>query len=335
MLAALQTNIGQLEVGWCGCTPLEFGQVKIKMIAAGICGAQLMELDGTKESGPFPHIMGHEGVGIVQSVGHGVSTVREGDKVVLHWRKGDGIESDFPKYIHNGNLITSGKVVTWGQEVVISENRCTAVDPDAPDELCVLLGCGLSTALGTIEQEANLKVGESVLIIGCGGLGLNLIRAAKTRGASTIHAQDIWKHKEVVALQAGAHKFDYCSLGYPSPPLEIFYDVVIDTSGIDEAIRCGIDCLAPSGRFIMVGQPKGSIKVSRGNRLFSGEGCTIKATQGGGFRPHLDIPRYVSAWKAGVINLDGIITHRIGLQEIEKGIGLVRNGEAGRVLILM
>jgi S-(hydroxymethyl)glutathione dehydrogenase/alcohol dehydrogenase len=293
-----------------------------------------MELAGTKASGPFPHIMGHEGVGCVQSVGHGVSTVKEGDKVVLHWRKGDGIESDFPTYIHDGQKITSGKVVTWAQEVTVSENRVTRVDPDAPDELCTLLGCGLSTALGTLEQEANLKIGESILIIGCGGLGLNLIRAAKIRGASFIVVIDKSDEKEELATNAGATLF--CDPNV----LHIYhntdrFDVIIDTTGDEWCFRTFLPRLAPSGRFIMVGQPKGKIafSISTAVHMFEGEGKTIKATQGGGFRPHLDIPRYVNAWRAGVINLDGIITHRIALEEINKGIELVKQGNAGRVLI--
>jgi len=329
MLAALQTNINEVKVEWVGRQPPEFGQVQVKMRAAGICGAQLMELAGTKPSGPFPHIMGHEGVGIVQAVGHGATTVKEGDKVVLHWRKGDGIESDFPAYTYNGSRITSGKIVTWAQEVTVSENRCTSVPHDAPDELCTLLGCGLSTALGTIEQEANLKVGESVLIIGCGGLGLNLIRAAKIRGASNICVVD-WHNKEQQAKESGADHF-FQSMEWPMVIPR--HDLVIDTSGNPDAISKAIDLIKDSGRLIMVGQPVGTITIKSGVLLFGGEGKTIKATQGGGFRPHLDIPRYVAAWRAGVINLDGIITHRIPLSQIEKGIELVRQGNAGRVLI--
>jgi len=328
MLAALQTNINEVRVEWVGRQHPEFGQVQVKMRAAGICGAQLMELAGTKPSGPFPHIMGHEGVGIVQAVGHGVTTVKEGDKVVLHWRKGNGIESDFPAYTHNGSRITSGKIVTWAQEVTVSENRCTSVPHDAPDELCTLLGCGLSTALGTIEQEANLKVGESVLIIGCGGLGLNLIRAAKIRGASRIVFYERIGEKHEYGYSSGAH------CGYMLLPMAgDTFDVIIDTTGNGCAIEDGLNLLGPSGRFIMVGQPKDGFTIKDGFRMFDGEGKTIKATQGGGFRPHLDIPRYVAAWRAGIINLDGIITHRIPLSKIEEGIELVRQGNAGRVLI--
>jgi Zn-dependent alcohol dehydrogenase len=298
------------------------------MIAAGICGAQLMELSGLKSSGPFPHIMGHEGVGIVTKVGHEVTRVKEGDKVVLHWRKGEGIESDFPTYIYNGEKITSGKLTTWAQEVTVSENRCTPVEQDVPDELCVLLGCGLSTALGTIEQEANLKMGESILIIGCGGLGMNLILAAQIRGASRIVAVDLVT-KEATSFSKNL-EFRF---GDWNNNLYLQFDVVVDTSGDPVAVQNGVERLAPSGRLIMVGQPRGCIKIARGNVLFAGEGCSIKATQGGGFRPSVDIPRYVSAWRSGLIDLNGIITHRISLAEIERGLELVRQGNAGRVLI--
>lgn len=328
MLACLQTGLNEVRVDWVEPSELEFGQVRVKVIAAGICGAQLAELAGTKASGPFPHIMGHEGAGVVQEIGKGVSTAKEGDKVVLHWRKGDGMESDFPRYAYQGYEITSGKVTTWAEEVVVSENRCTAVSPDAPDELCVLLGCGLSTALGTLEQEANLKIGESILIIGCGGLGLNLIRAAKIRGASSIFVWDKFPLKSLIATHTGATHFTS-----ELPDYTMLSDVVIDTTGDLECIWAGSALMKPSGRFIMVGQPKKEFKVP--TNMFEGEGKTIKATQGGGFRPHLDVPRYVEAWRAGVISLDGIITHRISLSEIERGIELVRQGEAGRILITM
>lgn len=106
--------------------------------------------------------MGHEGCGIVQEVGVGVNTVKVGDKVVMHWRKGDGIEAPFPSYIYNGNKMSSGKVTTLSEYSIVSENRLTTVPDDTPEELCALLGCGLTTALGVITNEADVKFGESV-----------------------------------------------------------------------------------------------------------------------------------------------------------------------------
>jgi len=304
---------------------LQYGQVYVRMLVSGICGAQLQEIRGDKGH-HFPRLMGHEGCGIVERIGPGVKTVKTGEKVVLHWRKGDGIESDSPRYLMpDGKQITSGQVTTFSTHSIVSENRCTAVPDDAPNQLCALLGCGLSTALGTIEQEANLKMGESVLIIGCGGLGLNLIRAARLRRAGNITAVDTVREKELAAISVGATKLENQSGSN--------FDVVIDTSGDKNAIGWGASLLGPSGRLIMVGQPRGDVTIPNAIRMFSGDGQTIKATQGGGFRPHIDIPRYVNLWRSGQLDVGGIVTSVINLLNINDGIALVQDGAAGRVMI--
>lgn len=308
---------------------LQYGQVLVKVLASGICGAQLQEIRGEKGN-HFPRLLGHEGCGVVQYVGEGVTTVEPGDRVVMHWRKGDGVESQSPKIRMNGTVLTTGQVTTFSEYSVCSENRLTKVPGDTPVELCAMLGCGLSTALGTIENEANLKMGEKVLVIGCGGLGLNLILAAKMRRALTIVGMDISAEKTIPVLSFGA-RFELAGI---APHKEVF-DVIVDTTGNMESIASGMDRLAPSGRFIMVGQPKPGehIRIPSARNLFNGDGCCIKATQGGGFRPHIDIPRYVALHQSGQLNIDGIVTHRFPLDFINDGIELVKRGQAGRVMI--
>lgn len=310
--------------------PLEYGQVLVRILVSGICGSQLQEIRGEK-GGPLPHLLGHEGCAIVQQVGPGVTTVDAGNKVVLHWRQGSGIESGFPYYNFDGQTITSGKVTTFSQLSVVSENRLTRVPHEVPNELCALLGCGLSTALGTIENEANLLMGESILIVGCGGLGLNLIRVSRMRLAGTIHALDISERKAISSTDAGADVFGTSFSDFT----DVQYDVIVDTTGNPHAIADALMLLAPSGRFIMVGQPgpKQGIMIHGARHLFDGTGKTIKATQGGRFNPTLDIPRYVGLWKSGQLRLDGIITHRLPLEQINDGLELVKNGQAGRILI--
>ena len=106
------------------CTALKVGQVLVKNIMSGLCGAQLHEIRGHKGNEKFlPHLMGHEGCGIVMEVGTGVGTVKVGDKVVMHWRQGSGIESDFPNYILDNKVISSGKVTTLSEYSIVSENR--------------------------------------------------------------------------------------------------------------------------------------------------------------------------------------------------------------------
>lgn len=318
------------------------GQVLVDLRMSGICGSQLQEIEGNKGNAQFmPHLLGHEGSGVVRKVGAGVSVELIGKKVVCHWRKGEGAESFLPaRYEAKGGItIGGGHVTTLCQSAVMSRNRVTVVDNDTPDELCALLGCGLSTALGTVEQEAKLKFGESVLIIGCGGLGMNLIQAARLSCAFPIIAIDVVKNKHSSCIALGANKYINAKTESISDAMNMFglkgFDVVIDTSGNTGAIERGIQVLAGGGRFVMVGQPKPgqSFKVLDALDMFHGEGKQIIATQGGGFRPSMDIPRYVNLWKSGRLDLDGIITHHIGLDEINDGIDLVRSGQAGRIMV--
>ena len=188
--------VGEVELG-----DLTLGQILVKNVVSGICGSQLQEIAGAKGNAKFvPHLLGHEGCGIVESVGEGVTKVKKGDKVILHWRKGDGIESGFPTYIYKGKKMQSGKVTTFSEYSIVSENRVTKVPDDVPIDLCALLGCGLSTALATIEHEAKVKPGESVMVVGLGGLGACLIKSAVLAQANPIIAVDIHDHKKDTAL---------------------------------------------------------------------------------------------------------------------------------------
>ena len=164
ILEAIDSPLSVVDVE---LTPLKVGQVLIKNLVSGICGAQLHEIKGFKGNARFlPHLMGHEGCGIVQEIGPGVSTVNVGDKVVMHWRVGSGIEADFPSYIYKEKKISSGKVTTLSEYSIVSENRVTSVPQKTPPELCAVLGCSLTTAMGIIDNELNLKFGESVGVIG-------------------------------------------------------------------------------------------------------------------------------------------------------------------------
>jgi S-(hydroxymethyl)glutathione dehydrogenase/alcohol dehydrogenase len=319
------------------------GQVKVDVIASGICGSQLQEIAGNKGADFIPHLLGHEGVGRVRSIGAGVSSQLLGRKVCLHWRKGSGPESYLPARYEAAGGVTlgGGHVTTLCEQAVVSANRVTVVPEDVPDELCALLGCGLSTALGTIEQEAKVKFGESVLIVGCGGVGLNLIQAAKLACAYPIVGMDVSDEKRSTVELLGAHKYVNTKKELAKDALFAYglrgFDVIIDTSGSISALESTIPLLADSGRYVLIGQPKPgeSFKVEGALSMFAGEGRSIRATQGGGFRPSQDIPRFINLWRAGHLDLEAVISHRIGLSEINKGIELVRAGQAGRIMVTM
>lgn len=313
---------------------LGFGQVGVRVLVSGICGAQLQEIAGLKDNREFmPHLIGHEGCGMVERIGIGVNRVKIGDKVVMHWRKADGIEADCAYYDWRHQAVGAGRVTTLSEYAVVSENRITPVPIDTPDELCALLGCSLSTALGTLESEARLKPGESILIVGTGGLGINLIRCARMMNADLIVAADIYDRKKKLALEMGATKY----INSAKEKLSGGFDVIIDTAGAGNSMADTLPLLNPSGRFIMVGQPRPgrTVPMRDARHMFAGDGKTIKATQGGGFRPHIEIPRYIRLHQSGALSIGGIITKRLPLKRINDGIDMVRRGEAGRILIDM
>src|ERR1039458_450905 len=201
---------------------MSHGQVLVKMICAGICGAQLQEISGQKGDLSFlPHLLGHEGCGIVTAIGNGVTHVKPNDKVVLHWRTGAGCAAALPTYSKG---VKAGPVTTFSEYVIVSENRVTAVPEEFPEDLCALLGCALSTALATIENVAKVKWGESVMVIGCGGVGLSLIYAATLAHAHPIVGVDQYDKSEWVnALGADFYLHQ--------PPRLCESDVIIDTTG--------------------------------------------------------------------------------------------------------
>ncbi|TSC68805.1 MAG: Zinc-containing alcohol dehydrogenase superfamily protein [Parcubacteria group bacterium Gr01-1014_56] len=342
MKAAILEQINApLTVGEVGLTDLKAGQVLVKILVSGICGSQLQEIAGNKGNAKFlPHLMGHEGCGIVEDIGEGITRVKKGDKVVMHWRKGEGLEADFPSYIFKGKTIKSGKVTTFSEYSIVSENRITSVPQDTPNELCALLGCSLSTALGTINNEARVKPGESVMIVGAGGLGVNLIKAAKIAGASPIISVDIHEHKREPTLALGADLYINAAVENIAEVLQKELNIknvqsIVDTSGAKQSLEATIPLLTGGGRYILVGQPKPgeTIELKNAYHLFDGEGKTIKATQGGGFLPSVDIPKYLKLYKSGALNIEGVITHHVTLDEINDAIDLVRKGLAGRILI--
>lgn len=319
-----------------------FGQVLIKVLVSGICGAQLQEIAGHKGNARFvPHLMGHEGCGRVEAIGPGVTRVKPGDKVVMHWRKGEGIESDFPVYQFRGHAMRSGKVTTFSEVSLVSENRLTPVPHELPDDFCALLGCGLSTALSVVAKDARLQPGESVMVIGLGGVGACILKAARLFHASPLIGVDVAENKKEMLALLGGDLFLHAGHDHFSERLAVLglrsgVDVILDTSGNAEAIARSLPLLAPDGRFIMIGQPKPGETVSLldAHHLFNGEtGKTLRATQGGLFMPSRDIPRFVRLFQSGRLDIHHLITRRIRLAEINHAIAAMRQGKENRIVI--
>ena len=293
ILTELNKPLEILEVSPC---VLKYGQVLVKITKSGLCGAQLQEISGEKGNSKFlPHLLGHEGCGVVEEFGEGVKKVKVGDKVVLHWRKGSGIESDSPNYLLGDKTISSGKITTLSEYSIVSENRVTPVDSNLSEDFCALLGCGLSTGFSAVNKEANIKFGETVLILGCGGVGLNCILAANLSQATVIGI-DIEESKKIIVESLGA-KF-YLLDKVSDFLIKNKIDCIIDTTGILGLVSRYLPLLSESGRVILLSQPKlqDNMTILDPMKFFGLNGITIKTTQAGGFSPDIDIPRYTKLY---------------------------------------
>jgi len=322
-------------------TELSFGQVLVKLHYSGICGAQLNEIDGAKGPDRFlPHLLGHEGSGTVLELGAGVKTVAVGDHVVLHWRPSDGLQSETPSYDWNGRGVNAGWVTTFNESAVISENRLTKISPDFDLRIAPLFGCAVTTAFGVINNDAHVKVGQSVIVMGVGGVGLNIVQAARMVSAHPIVAVDLHTSKLEMAGRLGASHQLHCdgSSNLQEDLKQIVgsqgADVVIDTTGNARVIEQAYQVTRPDGKTILVGVPHKDDHISIYSLPLHFD-KVLTGSHGGDARPHIDIPNYVRLMDAGKMSLDGLITHEFSLDEINEAIQLIRAGETGRVMIRM
>jgi S-(hydroxymethyl)glutathione dehydrogenase/alcohol dehydrogenase len=320
---------------------LTFGQVRVKVLYSGICGAQLNEIEGAKGPDKFlPHLLGHEGSARVLEVGPGVKHVKAGDTVVMHWRPSLGLQCDPPAYDWNGKKVNAGWVTTFNDEAIVSENRVTKVPADLDVRLAPLFGCAVTTATGVINRDANVQIGQSVVVIGAGGVGINLVQAAQMVSANPIIAIDIVESKLAWATKFGA---THTLVSAPQDTLAQRIrdivgpqgaDVVIDTTGNGRVIELAYDVTHADGKTILVGVPKKGDNINIYSLPLHFK-KVLKGSHGGGAEPHIDIPRLCGLLKAGRMTLDGLVTHEFPLAEINEAIAVVKRGEAGRVLVRM
>ena len=325
------------EIEWKG--PLRFGQVLVRLHYSGICGAQINEIEGAKGPDKFlPHLLGHEGSGEVLETGEGVTRVKAGDHVVLHWRQAAGIQSPTPSYNWKGRKVNSGWVTTFNSHSVVSENRLTPIPKDFPLDQAPLFGCAVTTAVGVVNNDAQLKIGQSVVVFGVGGVGLNICQAAALVSADPIIGVDITEEKVAMARKWGAsHAFN--SKSDPGFLEKIRAevgsagaDVVIDTTGNARVIEMAYGLTHPDGRTILVGVPRKGDNVSIYTLPLHFKKI-LKGSHGGSVDPDVLIPRLIRLVHAKKMKLEGLFTHRFALKDINLALDALRSGEAARVLI--
>lgn len=318
---------------------LTFGQVLVKVICSGICGAQINEIDAVKGPDKFlPHLLGHEATAEVIEIGEGVTTVSVGDRVVMHWRKGAGIHAPTPKYNSKIGIINAGWVTTFNEYAVVSENRVTAIPKDFDPESGALMGCAVTTAFGVLNNDAKVKIGESIAIFGIGGVGLNMIQGAVMISAFPIIAIDIYDSKLEMAKKLGATHVINSKKEDPVEKIKEIVgnngvDVAIENTGNVSVIEMAYEVTSPRGRTILVGVPRKGEKASIYTLPLHFEKI-LKGSEGGQTRPEIDIPNYVRLCQNGRLDLKAVIGKRYKFEQINEAISDLREGKVvGRCMI--
>jgi S-(hydroxymethyl)glutathione dehydrogenase/alcohol dehydrogenase len=316
------------------------GQVLVEVITSGICGAQINEIEAIKGPDKFlPHLLGHEGYARVLEIGPAVTTVAPGDQVVMHWRPGTGIQSVPPVYQWRGKQLNAGWVTTLNCHAIVSENRVTKIPVQDYDKNVIpLLGCALTTALGVLENEANIGLRDSLLIFGAGGVGLLLVKVSQLFGVKNITVVDIHDEKLQKAKELGASQtLNFKNKSQALQELsELFRNdspsVAIDTTGLTDAIEICYELSAPNARVILVGVPKAGMKASL-YTLPLHFGKLLKGSEGGQSKPQIDIPFLLRSINTGELNFDAYPTQNFNLDQINDAILLLKTGVAGRMII--
>ena len=329
-------TVGEVTFGG----PLEAGQVLVRIHYSGICGKQIEEVQGSGGADPFlPHLLGHEGSGEVVDIGPGVKTVAAGDRVVLHWVKGSGIDAETPYYTRNGQRVNAGWITTFNEYGVISENRMTVIPSNANMQVAALLGCAVTTGVGVIVNEANVRPGQSVAIIGCGGVGLNAVQGARLVNADPIIAVDTNEASLQLAKEFGAtYDINTDAADAIEEIKNITNDsgaeVVVVTTANPKVIEQAVQSATIPGAVYLVAVPPADAQVTL-NPLAIHRQCTLTGSFGGGIVPDRDIPRYLRLYEQGKLKLDELISHTVRLDDINEGMELTMSGTIGRCLVRM
>jgi S-(hydroxymethyl)glutathione dehydrogenase/alcohol dehydrogenase len=286
-------------------------------------------------------LLGHEATAVVVEVGEGVTTVTSGDRVVCHWRKGAGIQAPTAKYKSPIGEINSGWVTTFGEYSVVSENRVTKVPMDFDPAIGALMGCAVTTAMGIINNDSRLGIGQSIAVFGVGGVGLNVVQFAAMVAAHPIIAVDLHDHKLELAKKLGAtHTLNATRCKAAEEILRIAgpkgVDVAVENTGVADVIETAYEVTSGEGRTILVGVPTKSARHPSFYTLPLHFEKVLTGSHGGDCRPDVDIPKLVRLCQAGKLNFNGLVSKRYNLDQINAAIDDLRKGRvAGRCMVWM
>lgn len=344
--------------------PPERGEVQVRMHAAGVCHSDLHVMKGDLPIAK-PIVMGHEGSGVIEAVGEGVSSVAPGDHVIPLWRVSCGTcdycSSGRPALCEIGTevrktgLMQDGKsrfrgsdgeqirhfcgVSTFSELSTMPEAAVVKIPKEFSLEKAALLGCGVITGVGAVANAAKVTMGSSVAVFGCGGIGLNIIQGARIAGALTIIGVDVFAHKLEDAKRMGATHTVDASVADPIGAIRDVtggqgVDFSFEAIGLSKTIEQAFAAARKRGKCVVVGITPAELRVPvNANDLVYAEKSLIGSLYGSA-RPRVDLPGLIELHRDGRLLLDELLTRTYPLEEINEAYEALERGELARALIL-
>jgi S-(hydroxymethyl)glutathione dehydrogenase/alcohol dehydrogenase len=338
------------------------GHVLVNVSYCGICHSDLTIIDGGFE--PMPVILGHEAAGIVEAVGPGVTALAPGDHVVLvaiapcgrcyGCVRGKPTTCEKAMSFMAGTLPDGSTALSrggepvyrglgvggFGQQVLTTESGAVRIDPDVPLDLASVIGCAIQTGVGAVLNTAGVEEGATVLVMGLGGVGLSIVQGARIAGASRIIASDPLAERRERALTFGASDIidptegDVVAICQDLTGVGV--DYAFDAAGSARLIEAGFQATCSGGTTVSVGAPDPSEVLEHLPAILFAitEKRLVGCLYGGG-NPHWQIPRLVSLWQRGLLDLEGMISSRRPLDEINDGIADLRAGRGLRTVLAL
>jgi S-(hydroxymethyl)glutathione dehydrogenase/alcohol dehydrogenase len=357
MRAALLTGPGPIEPVSIEIDGPEAGEVLVRLRACGVCHSDLLIIDAVKAPLPRPSLLGHEAAGVVEAVGDGVTTVRPGDHVVLAFHPNCGAcffckhgqpqlcerpdnrhrahDGPRPRLRWNGAPVIQGiGVGGWAEYACMPEGGVVKVRDDAPLEAVCLAGCAVTTGIGAALWTAGVEPGSQVAVIGCGGVGLNIVQGARIAGASRIIAVDLRQDALELARRFGATDVIDASKGNPVGQVRAmtggYLDYAFESVGLPIAVEQAFAMVRPGGTAVAVG-------VNLGNVTLPGSGFLQEKRLLGSLYGSADIqtaiPRIIDLYMEGKVLLDELVSRRRPLSEINEAVADLHDGAVARTVI--
>lgn len=331
------------------------GEALVRVLASGVCHTDLSAKNGVFGTDYFPFLLGHEGSGIVQEVGEGVANVKEGDYVVMAWRAPCGacrfclvgqpqlcassLNASQKMKTHDGiDLTPILGIGTFCTHTLVHSKQCVPISDGLPPEQMSLIGCGVMTGVGAALYSAQVKPGQSVAVVGCGGVGDSVIMGAKLAGATTIIAVDVDPKKLEWAKGFGATHTVNPRDGDPVKKIkEITGGFGVNASfeavGKPETIETALWCRDLAGTCVIIGVADQSATVTLPVAKYFDLGGALRISWYGDCLPTRDFPLLANWYAQGKLDLDGVVTRVISLNESEEAFHAMERGETLRSVI--